>query len=104
MTPKLTDELREGLLRQPGRPIEVEDDRTQKVYILVAREDFSRLVDDSLRQALQIGLDQSDRGESESWDADAFLVVGVETAGDPASIPVVKVIAHPQGGRPAIPG
>lgn len=73
MTPKLTDEMREALVRQPGRPIVVEDDRTQKAYILVAHEDFSRLVDDTLRQALQVGLDESDRGESEPWDADAFL-------------------------------
>jgi hypothetical protein len=73
MTPKLTDEMREALNRQPGGPIEVEDDRTNAVYVLVDRTAFGKLVDDTLRQTLQIGLDQSDRGESEPWDVDTFL-------------------------------
>lgn len=73
MTPKLTEDMREALSRQTGGPIEVEDDRTQKVYVLVEREAFGKLVDDTLRQSLQIGLDQSDRGESEPWDVEHFL-------------------------------
>ena len=73
MTPKLTDEMRAALDRRPGRPIEVEDDRTRKVYVLVDRDGLSGLIDDALRRALQVGLDQSDRGESEPWDAGAFL-------------------------------
>ena len=59
--------------RQQGGPIEVEDDQTQTVYLLVERHAFDKLVETSLRQALQIGLDQADRGESEPWDVDAFL-------------------------------
>lgn len=73
MTPKLTDEMRAALKGQSGGPIEVEDDRTKAMYVLVEREAFGKLVDDTLRQALQLGLDQSDRGQSEPWDVDAFL-------------------------------
>ena len=32
--------LASALGRQPGRPIEIEDDQTQCVYVLVARERF----------------------------------------------------------------
>jgi hypothetical protein len=73
MTPKLTDEMREALGRQPGQPVRVEDDRTRQVYFLVSSEDFGKLIESSLRQALQIGLDQADRSESEPWDMDTFL-------------------------------
>lgn len=73
MPPRLTDEMREALGRQPGRSIEIEDDRSGKVDILVERDEFSRLVDEALRQALQIGFDQSDRGESTPWDLREFL-------------------------------
>lgn len=73
MNPKLTDEMREALRQQPGGVIEIEDDRTQKGYLLVDPEAFGKLVDETLRQALQLGLDQSDRGQSEPWDAEAFL-------------------------------
>ena len=38
MTPKLTDEMREAL--KQGLPIEVEDDETHQVYVLIAREEF----------------------------------------------------------------
>jgi hypothetical protein len=71
--PKLTDEMREALDRQPGGPIEIEDDRTKAVYVLVDREAFGKLVDDTLREALQVGLGQSARGESDPWDVNAFL-------------------------------
>jgi hypothetical protein len=73
MTPKLTEDMREALSRRSGGPIEVEDERTEKVYVLVEREAFGKLVDDTLRQALQVGLEQSDRGESEPWDVEDFL-------------------------------
>ena len=73
MTPKLTEEMREALGRQPGGPIEIQDDETNAVYVLVARETFDKLVDDTLRQALRVGLDQSDRGESAPLDVEAFL-------------------------------
>ena len=69
MTLKPTDEMREALGRRPGHRIEVEDDRTRKLYVPVDRDGISGLVED----ALQVGLDQSDRGESEPWGADEFL-------------------------------
>jgi hypothetical protein len=70
MTPKLTTEMREALRHAEG-PVEVEGD-DGVIYFLVRREDFT-LEDDALRRALQVGLDQADRGESQPWDVEAFL-------------------------------
>lgn len=73
MTPKLTEEQRQALEEHPGHPVEVQDDRTQKVYVLVAKEDFPLMIDEQFRRQLQIGFDQADRGELEEWDVEEFL-------------------------------
>lgn len=73
MTPKLTDEMRAALKAQPGEPVEVEDDQTHKVYILIEQPQARRLLGDVLGRELQIGFDQADRGESEPWDIQATL-------------------------------
>jgi hypothetical protein len=73
MAPKLTDEQRQALEARPGMPVEIEDDRTQRVYILVARDDVQSLFDEQLRRELQVGFEQADRGEVEDWDLDEML-------------------------------
>jgi bifunctional DNA-binding transcriptional regulator/antitoxin component of YhaV-PrlF toxin-antitoxin module len=73
MAPKLTDEQRQALESRPGEPVEVEDDRSQRIYILVARDDFRHLLDEQLRRQLQIGFDQADQGDVEDWDVDEML-------------------------------
>jgi hypothetical protein len=61
MAPKLTDEQRLALESRPGQPVEIEDDHTQRVYILVARDDFQSLCDERLRRELEVGFEQADR-------------------------------------------
>jgi bifunctional DNA-binding transcriptional regulator/antitoxin component of YhaV-PrlF toxin-antitoxin module len=73
MAPKLTDEQRQALEARPGQPVEIEDDRTQRVYILVARDDVESLFDERLRRELQIGIEQADRGHVADWDLDEML-------------------------------
>lgn len=73
MLPKLTDEMRAALRAQPGGLVEVEDDQTHKVYILIEQPQARRLLGDALSRELQIGFDQADRGESEPWDIEATL-------------------------------
>ena len=73
MTPRLSDEQRQALSDQAGAPLEVEDELTRKVYVIVPKDDFRRMVDDELRWQLQIGFDQADRGELEEWSVDDFL-------------------------------
>ena len=42
MSPKLTDEMRNALSQNPGRPLTVEDDQTQQVYVIVDQETHER--------------------------------------------------------------
>lgn len=70
MTPKLSDEQRLAIQDCDGRPVEVEDDRTRRVYIIVARDEFQRLVEEQLRAELQVGFDQADAGDLGDWDAE----------------------------------
>jgi hypothetical protein len=73
MAPKLTDEQRLALESRPGQPVEIEGDRTQRVYILVARDDFQSLCDERLRRELEVGFEQADRGDVADWDLDEML-------------------------------
>jgi len=73
MTPKLSEEQRQAIQNQEGGPVEVEDDRTQRVYVLVARDEFHRLVEEQLRRELQVGFDQADAGEVGDWDVEEML-------------------------------
>ncbi len=43
MTPKLTDELRQALAKQPGQPVQVEDPDTHARYVLVKLEVYEQL-------------------------------------------------------------
>jgi len=73
MAPKLTDEQRLALESRPGQPVEIEDDRTQRVYVLVTRDDFQSLCDERLRRELEVGFEQADRGDLADWDLDEML-------------------------------
>jgi hypothetical protein len=73
MAPKITDEMREVLARNPDQPVRVEDDQTHRVYFLIESDQARRLFDDYLRRELQIGFDQADRGESRPWDIQQTL-------------------------------
>lgn len=71
MTAKITDEMRQALKDRSA--IELVDDLTEKKYVLVSQDELERFLDERLLQELQIGFDQSDRGESQSWDIDATI-------------------------------
>ena len=43
MTPKLTNEMRDALHRNNGRPVEVEDEQGSAVYVLVDKSTFAHL-------------------------------------------------------------
>lgn len=73
MNLKLSDELRQAIQNSQGRPVELQDDRTQSVYVIVAREEFQRIVEDRLRQELQIGFDEADAGITDNWDVEEML-------------------------------
>jgi len=71
--PKLTNEQRQALLSQPGGFTRVEDDQTQKVYLLIEEAQASGLYDRWLREQLQAGFDDAERGQLAEWDLEEFL-------------------------------
>lgn len=73
MRPKLSDEQRQAIQSTHDGPVEVEDDPTHRVYVIVARDEFHQLVEDQLRQKLQIGFDQADAGNIGDWDIETLL-------------------------------
>lgn len=73
MTPKITEEMRQALHQQPDRPLKIEDDQTQKVYLLVPQDEFQHWVNVELRRELQIGFDQADAGDVADWDVEEIL-------------------------------
>ncbi len=73
MVPKLSDEQRQAIESKHGGPIEVQDDRTERTYVLVGRDEFRRMVEDQLRRELQIGFDQADAGDVAEWNVDEML-------------------------------
>jgi hypothetical protein len=85
MTPKLSEEQRQALENHAGRPVEVEDDRTRRVYVLVARDEFQRLVEEQLRRELQVGFDQADAGDVGEWNVEEMLAAARERHGSDAA-------------------
>ena len=68
MTPKLTDEMRQALQQQPAGPVEIPDDETQRVYVLIDAELHQRAMA-ALRQqqdweSIQQGIAQADADDT----------------------------------------
>jgi hypothetical protein len=74
MTPRISDEIRQALRSNPGKPLEVEDDQTHLKYVIIPAEAFQKV------QALFFGDDEFDPCEAyslldktfggpEGWDA-----------------------------------
>jgi hypothetical protein len=76
MTPKLTDEQRAALAANPGRPLRVEDEATNKVYVVVSEESLPTLWDDYIRREVARGLAAAERGDVEDWDVDSIKSEG----------------------------
>lgn len=73
MIAKITQEQREAILANPDAPVEIEDDQTKRIYVLVPKEGFRRMVDDALRRELQIGFDQADSGDVADWNIEEII-------------------------------
>jgi hypothetical protein len=83
VTPKITPEMRAALAQQPGRPVEVEDDASQKLYLLVDAQSGRVLVEQWIREQLQLGLDAAERGEVVSFDPEAIKAAGLRRLASP---------------------
>jgi hypothetical protein len=81
MTPKITPEMREALAQHPGQPVAVEDDQSQKKYMLVDAETGRSVAEQWIRDQLQLGLDAAARGMVTDFDPDAIKAAGRERLG-----------------------
>jgi predicted transcriptional regulator len=65
MTPKLSQEQRDAI-RQHGGPVEVEDDETRKVYVIIEGDLHQRamqaLDEHDARRAIRTGIDDLEAG------------------------------------------
>jgi hypothetical protein len=76
MAAKLTnpDQIRQALLLSGGKPVEIEDDQTSAIYVIVARDEFRQryqtLYDDSELDLSEVyPLADEVFGGPEGWDA-----------------------------------
>jgi hypothetical protein len=76
MIPKLTDAMRDALGNNPDGAIEVEDDLTQRRYVLLPKEALPIIAQQELLRELQIGFDQADAGEFVEFDVDEIMAEG----------------------------
>ena len=66
-------ELPQALNRKTREPVYLVDSEGNTTHVVLPVADARDLLDQWLRRELQVGFDQSDRGESESWDVEATL-------------------------------
>jgi hypothetical protein len=68
MNVQLTDELRNALRQNPGEPLHIHDDETQKDYVLVERDAIPWGALSWLRDAVEEGLRDVEAGRVYEWD------------------------------------
>lgn len=68
MNPKLTDEMREALAKEPGKALRIDDDETNKVYFLVEQDIEIESFDEWILREAEIGRQQALRGELVEFD------------------------------------
>lgn len=73
MLPKLTPELRLALAERPGQPIEVEDDLSGRVYLLVERDAARSQIDAWLISQLCVAEADVAAGRVSDWDSSRIL-------------------------------
>ena len=74
MNSKVTPaEVPQALEQHSQSPVYVVDAAGNTTHVLLPVAEARELLDQWLRRELQIGFDQSDRGESEPWDVEATL-------------------------------
>jgi hypothetical protein len=86
MTPKLSNELRDAVQHNAGKPVEVEDEQHQ-VYILMTRQEFARVVYDDSELTPDEMLTAAAQGlaDDEGWNAPGMVVYDQHNSDSPKS-------------------
>jgi hypothetical protein len=66
-------ELQQALDGDGENPVYVVDASGEPTHVVLTISKARFLLDDSLKRALEVGFEQSDRGESHAWDVEATL-------------------------------
>ncbi len=71
MSPKITNDQRNALRQEPDRPIEIEDEQTQKLYVLMTRDLFRKLVydDSDITPEEMMAAASEELNDPETWGA-----------------------------------
>jgi hypothetical protein len=73
---QLSPEQRQAILACPGEPIHIEDQQTQKVYLLLEEGAFPKLEQDYIRQGLELARQQILRGQTSTASVDEIISEG----------------------------
>lgn len=74
MITKLTEELRAALRTSPGQPIEIEDEQTQNVYVMLDAKLFYQLVQQEHIASIARGITEMEAGQGRPVEeADAAM-------------------------------
>jgi hypothetical protein len=68
MSIQLNDQLREALRQNPGEPLHIHDEASQKDYVLVERDAIPWNMLSCLREAVEEGLRDVEAGWVYDWD------------------------------------
>jgi len=66
-------ELQHALEGDGENPVYIVDASGEPTHVVLSISKARFLLDDSLERSLQVGFEQSDRGESHAWDVEATL-------------------------------
>jgi hypothetical protein len=61
-TLKRTDEIRQALREHPGRAVEIEDELTRQVYLLMPKPAGAEMIHATAHEAIQAGIDDMEAG------------------------------------------
>lgn len=80
-TLKLTDEIRQALQEHPDRAVEIEDELTRQVYLLMPKPPGAEMIHATAHQAIQAGIDDMEAGRCvpfEEMDRRISAKLGIE--------------------------
>jgi hypothetical protein len=74
----LTDEIRHALAQNPGEPVYIRDDQSQKHYVLLETTPPPKVYPDWIREAIDEGAKAIEEGRVFEWDPEDIIRRGRE--------------------------
>lgn len=74
----LTDEIRHALAQNPGEPVYIRDDESQKHYVLLEATPPPKVLPDWIRAAIDEGAQAIEEGRVSEWNPEEVIRRGRE--------------------------